>query len=228
MITAGMTFSRSDGSIATVQPNKFTGWNLELDTDNVITGLTGEQVEQEMAAYRMAQARAAETQRIADRKLAAEISQAWDAALLFDAKFNAKRIRKNLVPGTDQHRYATCGDDKVSAELLLFLEAHYSAITAGVKSLVQFRANYVDAGHEYVEGTPGVRQCGESAWFDTFTIRLDGTPIPDALLLEIASLQVRCGIREGQQSRVGHTKGIYCNCLAWELIRRGAKVGPRG
>lgn len=229
MITHGMVFKFPDGIAATLLARPDGGWNVEKETGLRLSGITDAQAEQMVNAATLADHRAAAAARINAHALAIEIDMAHEAALRENEKRSAKALARAMkfVPGTDARRYNGVDASDVSAALLLFIEAHYHAISAGVKSLAQFKANYEEAGHTYVDGMPGVHQCPESCWFDTFVITLDGTPIPSELLLEIATLQTRCGIRQGQASSVGQTKGIYCNALAWELIRRGATIGPR-
>jgi hypothetical protein len=224
MITEGLQYETPDGSLATLHTGRTDGtWNVQTDS-STLWGITTAEAEQHVSA-----SAAAITRR--KNALALEIANAWSAATAENEKRQrAAKLarRKKLVPGTDQPRYESCEGNEASAALLLFLDDHHSGIQANVKSIPQFVANYQEAGHTYTPGMPGLYQQGEKAWYDTFVIMLDGTAIPDNLLVEIAALQSRCGVRKDQQSSVGRTKGIYCNCLAWELIRRGAKVGPRG
>jgi hypothetical protein len=236
MITAGLTFSRPDGSVATVQPNRFSGWNLLLDTDNVITGLTDFEVEQQMTAYRAAQARAANAATAALAMLALEINDAHTAALRENEKRDAKAARDRarrakFIPGTDVLRYRDLetGPDATYIELILWSEEVYTGICAGVKDIPRFAGNYTDAGHTYVDGMPGLHDCTDSnALYDSFTVQLGNRQIPENMLVAIAALQNKFGIREGQPTLpVNCKKGINCNALAWTLIRRGATVGPR-
>lgn len=228
MIAAGMTFEYPDGTQATIVANRFGGWNIVTES-STLTGITDEVVAQHIARSQKAKAAAHAEAAIAARAAALVLELAWDAA----AKENEKRRLRaargpQFVPGSAEARYA--GIDArhdVPTEIMLWLECHYSAITGTVKNLVQFAANYEEAGHLYADGMPGICQSDERTWHDTFVIRLDGTPIPYAMLDGIARLQNRCGIREGQPPSFNQGKGIYCNALAWELIRRGATVGLR-
>jgi hypothetical protein len=223
MITEGSQYETPDGSLATLHTGRTEGtWNVQTDS-STLWGITTAEAEQHVRASAAAITRRKDA-------LALEIANAWREATAENEKREAKLARnKKLVPGTDQTRYAGFDAGEVSTELLWFLDAHYRAIHARVKNLEQFVANYADAGHSYKPDMPGLTFASPASQYDTFAILLDTSSIPDGLLLEIASLQKRWGVRaEELPAGYAQAKGIYCNRLAWELIRRGAKVGPRG
>lgn len=232
MVTAGQHFTNIDGTGVTILCGKFDGfWNLHFETESVLNGVTTAEVEQFMARAQQAQQRAEEAKQADLIVLAHKIDAAWTAALAENEKRDAatRRVTKRsakYVPNTDHLKYPGLTDPK-PLELVLFVEDHYTAILASVMDIPRFRANYEDAGHLYADPMPGVTLASPLRWYDGFTVQLDGTPIPNELIDAIALLQHKCGIRDNDGLPPQTTHGIHCNALAWELIRRGAAVGPR-
>ena len=123
------------------------------------------------------------------------------------------------------HKYKGAGDS-IPAELSKWVSENCIQIIARVRvdDYERFAENLKDAnGQEFTPLMDGFRFLGEKAWGMSLTIHLSN-PVPAHFFDEIHGLQQRFGIRAtSEPSRQTHA--IYCNGLAWDLLRQGRKIG---
>lgn len=118
-------------------------------------------------------------------------------------------------------------DLQISAALMLWIETNLCAIFASVRAakLAEFVERYMGVtGEVYTGVLPGVRTTtNEGRYGDTLEIVV-AQPLPAQFAGEVEALQQRCGKRLLEPMQSGTCK-IWCNNIAWELLRRGYRTG---
>lgn len=174
------------------------------------------------------------------------LEKAYEAAVKENARFNEKLIKareqaansleasykreREFIDGTDVRRYNPEGIKALdaSAEIVAWLEHRITSIDATVKveNEPRFAANLLDAnGQEFSRTMDGFSNASERRWYDGFTISLTEN-IPENLMREIEGMHSRQGCRE-QEPVTSNRRQIFCNALAWEMLRRGHKLGKK-
>jgi hypothetical protein len=140
----------------------------------------------------------------------------------------AERRAKTYIPGTGVKRYSADGIDKLerATEIIHWVESRISGISATVKveNTTRFAANLLEAnGQEFTDTMPGFSYASDLRWYDGLTIYLT-EDMPEQYVAELETLQARCGIRADSPT-TSNRRNIFCNALAWEMLRQGHKLG---
>lgn len=112
-------------------------------------------------------------------------------------------------------------------DLFAWANKHCVRITARAPAKVfdRFAANLLAANdQEFTPLMDGFAECSEKVKGSSLAIRFDA-PVPANFLSEIVSLQHRYGIRRDTERSSQLPNVVYCNGLAWDLLRAGHKLG---
>jgi hypothetical protein len=197
-------FTKADGQLCHVQERSDGLFNIESEEGLTTWGVTAEEIERQIEMEK-------------HKIFAAQYVAPPEPAPL-------RQKKAQYIPGTKIRQI----DSAEKKDLIDWVEQHYRIFTleCSVANFARLAANLKTInGQDFTPGMDGFHELIGDVWGIKSRIDLD-TEIPANLMLDVYEMQNRQGCRRDDEPAT-NLRVVFCVELAWELLRRGHKLGAR-